>query len=114
MASTNFFGEGFGKIHKALDWYSTFEKNNCFTKATPSELLAFVWDGGPKTEVRAPLSEDQRQSKLVMLLIFQGVTRGRGRAASWGDQWWGTLPGQDCELQLGVGGERSSGIMGVE
>lgn len=53
----------------------------------PSELLAFVWDGGPKTEVRALLSEDQRQSKLVMLLIFQGVTRGRGRAASWGDQW---------------------------
>lgn len=39
MASTIFFGEGFGKIHKALDWYNTFEK----IIVSPKQCLVSYW-----------------------------------------------------------------------
>lgn len=76
----------------------------------PSELLALVWDGGPKTEVHTPLSEGNCWPSS----FFRELPEDEAEQQAGETSGEAHCPGQDCELQLDVGGERSSGIMGVE
>lgn len=80
------------------------KNQNCFTKAMLIELLAFVWDGGPRTEVHT--LRTSAEASCPPYSFFRESPEDEAEQHTRETSGETYCQGQDCELQLDMGGER--------